>query len=164
MTLFLARHGQANHESIDPNKNLSEIGKKEAAKMAEFLGQLGITVGQIWHSDKARAKQTAEILASAVKLQNGITEKTGLRPNDPVGSIAVEIQAYNNDLMLVSHLPFMSKLASLLLAGDEDRCSIEFHPVSIACLERDKGKWSIKWLVEPGLLQKRSPSSFQSYH
>lgn len=164
MRLYLVRHGQSNPENIDPEKSLSAIGEKDIAKLAESINYLDINVDQIWHSEKKRAKQTAEIVSTAVKTQKGLVEKTGLKPNDSVAPVAQEIIAHNTDLMLVGHLPFISKLASYLLTGDEDKCAIEFLAGAVACFEYDKGKWTFNWLIHPGLFQQESKHGFYSYH
>ena len=164
MKLYLVRHGQPNPEETDPEKGLSDVGKNEISKLAESIKHLNINSAEIWHSGKARAEQTAGILTTSVNSSQGLVEKTGLKPNDPVDSIAIEIVAVNSDLMLVGHLPFMSKLASLLLAGDKSRCSIDFNTGGFACFEYNKGRWSLNWLVHPGLVGQGRVGSFQSYH
>jgi phosphohistidine phosphatase len=164
MKLYLVRHGQSNPEDIDPEQSLTAIGEKNIAKLKESIYHLDINVDQIWHSGKKRAKQTAEIISAAVKTQKGLVEKTGLKPNDSVTPVAQEVIAHNTDLMLVGHLPFMSKLASYLLIGDEDKCEIDFMAGAAACLEYDKGKWTLNWLMHPGLFKHEDKHGFYSYH
>ncbi|OQX91569.1 MAG: phosphohistidine phosphatase SixA [candidate division Zixibacteria bacterium 4484_95] len=164
MKLYLMRHGKANPENIDPGKSLSDVGEKDVTRLAESIGYLDIRVEQIWHSEKKRAKQTAEIISAAVKPQKGLVEKSGLLPNDQVTRVAKEIIAINADLMLVGHLPFMSKLASYLLSGDEDTCAIDFSAGAVACFEYDKGRWTLCWLVYPGLFKQKDKHGFYSYH
>ena len=54
------------------------------------------------------------------------------------------------DIMLVGHLPHLSKLSSLLLTGNEDLEIIEFIMAGIVCLERDKsGRWTVRWMITP---------------
>lgn len=56
--------------------------------------------------------------------------------------------------MLVGHLPHLSKLAGLLLAGDPERKVVGFRQGGVACMERDEaGGWSVAWVVTPGLLR-----------
>lgn len=164
MKLFLVRHGQSNPENIDPEKSLSGVGKKDVARLAESISHLNISVDQIWHSEKKRAKQTAEIISAAVKSQKGLVEKTGLLPNEPVDQVAQEIIANNADLMLVGHQPFMSKLASYLLSGDEDKYAIDFSAGAVACFEYDKGRWTLTWFIYPGLFKQEDKRDFYSYH
>jgi len=164
MKIYLVRHGQSNSADIDPEKNLSDTGKREIIKLAESIKHLGINVDEIWHSDKARACQTAEILAAAVKSSKGLIEKSGLKPNDDVKPVAEEIKTYDADLMLVGHLPFMAKLTSLLLTGNENRCAFEFDAGGLACFDYDKGAFCLNWFIHPGLIKLEKHDTFQSYH
>jgi phosphohistidine phosphatase len=55
--------------------------------------------------------------------------------------------------MVVSHLPFMGKLASRLVAGDEAASVVMFTPGTVICLERgEQGSWSIAWMIRPELV------------
>ena len=53
--------------------------------------------------------------------------------------------------MLVGHLPFMSRLASLLLAGEPEAGVVRFQTSGIVCLSREQGEWSLSWAVTPEL-------------
>jgi len=51
------------------------------------------------------------------------------------------------------HLPFMSKLVSALVAGDEEAPMVAFQPGSMVCVERDsEGRWQIVWMIRPDTL------------
>ncbi len=54
--------------------------------------------------------------------------------------------------MLVGHLPFLDKLAGLLLAGDPERNVISFTNSGVVCLEKEKYQWSVAWIIVPDLL------------
>ena len=55
-------------------------------------------------------------------------------------------------LMLVGHLPFLERLAGLLLVGDPERRIYRMQNAGILALERDdEGGWSIRWAVTPNL-------------
>jgi phosphohistidine phosphatase len=164
MKIYLVRHGQANPANIDPEKGLSETGKQEIARLAESIRHLEINVHQIWHSGKARARQTAEILSAVVKADEGLMARDGLKPNDPAEATALEINAYCCDLMIVGHLPFMAKLASLLFAGDQDRCAFVFHPGTIACFDFKNDIWTLEFLIYPDIIAFDGKTGFQSYH
>jgi broad specificity phosphatase PhoE len=63
-TIFLVRHAEKSAEKEDPG--LTEAGKRRAECLAQTLKGAGIAA--IYVSDTARAKQTAEPLAAALKL------------------------------------------------------------------------------------------------
>jgi phosphohistidine phosphatase len=164
MKIYLARHGQYNSADVDPLKGLSDTGKAEIGRLAEALRGLDINVAIIWHSGKARAEETAQILAAAVKSANGLIKQTGLNPDDPVDDVATEIQTLDRNLMIVGHLPFMAKLTAKLLTGDSARCAVNFPTGSIICLDYNRGKWSLDWFINPQVIAGDQGPSFRSYH
>lgn len=153
MKVYLVRHGEAVSSGVDPKRPLSEHGRAEIKKVASFIKPLGITVEHIWHSGKSRASQTAEILTESLSVTKDCSEHNNLGPNDNVAIIADEIEAYDTDLMIVGHLPFLTYLISLLVTGNETANIIAFDTGSIACLNRsDPGRWQIEWMIAPKIL------------
>ena len=71
MRLYLVQHGEAVVKDGDPARPLTDRGRRDAGKTAEFLRIAGITVDIIWHSAKQRARETAEIFAEILSLQKG---------------------------------------------------------------------------------------------
>jgi len=153
MKVYLVRHGQAVSSEVDPQKPLSEQGLADVRKVASFIKHLEISVEHIWHSGKFRAPQTAEVIAESVSVEKDCSAHESLGPNDDVTIMAEELEAYNADLMIVGHLPFLAYLASLLTAGRQTADVVSFDASSIACLNhRDPGQWQIEWVVTPKLL------------
>ncbi len=149
MKLYLMQHGQALSESEDPQRALSQKGKEETQKIADSLKNKGLSPNSIWHSKKLRARQTAEIISLAISCKN-TRERDDLNPDDPVAKFTSEIGMMNKDIMIVGHLPFLSKLASLFLTGSEDLRPVSFTYSGILCLER-KEKWQVAWFLTPEL-------------
>ena len=153
MKVYLVRHGDAVSSDVDHQRPLSEQGRANIRKIASFIKPLVICVEHIWHSGKLRAAQTAEILAGAVAAEKGCCSREGLGPNDDVTAIAEELEAYDTDLMIVGHLPFVGYLSSLLVAGKETADVAAFDAGAVVCLNRrDPGRWQIEWLMTPRLL------------
>jgi len=153
MKVYLVRHGEAVSSQYDPQRPLSEQGLADIRKAASFIKPLEISVEHIWHSGKLRAAQTAEILAGVVSVEKDCSEHKDLRPNDNVTIIADELEAYDTDLMIVGHLPFLAYLTSLLVAGNQTAIVAAFDAGSIACLNRrNPGQWQIEWMITPKLL------------
>ena len=129
MIVYLVRHGEAVPEDADPKRPLSAKGRNEVEGTARELKDEGAKVDEIWHSEKLRAKQTAQIIARDLGVSR-VIEKTGLKPDDPVEPIAemlreasrVTPDAQRNSLhprpthnvLIVGHLPFIPKLVQLL--------------------------------------------------
>lgn len=153
MRIYLAQHGLAAPKEIDPERPLSGQGENDVRRLAEFLGQAGLQVGRVLHSGKLRAEQTALLLTETLSAAGPPEGRPGLNPNDPVEPLANELEIWSEDTLLVGHLPYLGRLASLLLASDANRPVLAFQPGSMACLERDEGgRWTLAWMVRPEIL------------
>ena len=152
MELFLVQHGLAKPEDEDPERSLTEEGAEAVWRMAAWATRIRLSVDQIRHSGKRRAEQTAEIFAERVGPVNGVVAIPGLQPNDDVHLMAEALQAEEGSLMLVGHLPFLSHLVSLLLAGNPQKQVVQFQNAGIVSLSRREGDWSINWAVTPDLV------------
>jgi phosphohistidine phosphatase len=153
MKLYLVQHGKAVAKDLDPGRPLSKAGEQDVTGIAARLGSAGIQVARIWHSGKLRAARTAEILARALLKGGRIETIKGIGPNDPVAEFASDVDVWDEDTLVVGHLPFMSRLVSLLMLGDAGTELVQFTPGSVVCLERlDADHWVIAWMLGPDLV------------
>jgi phosphohistidine phosphatase len=152
MRLYLVRHGEAKPAEIDPSRGLTPEGIEEATKVAGFLAKASLTVDEIYHSGKTRAKETASILALHITVHRGVFDTDGLSPNDDPSIWAVHLARLSGDTMLVGHLPHLARLASRLLCDDPKSPIIDFPNVGVVCLVRSYEGWSLEWMVTPGIL------------
>ncbi len=150
MELYLIQHGISLPEEKDPEKSLSPEGKDETQRTAEFLKTKNIEVDAVWHSPKRRAAQTAQLIVNSI-LCAEVQERDDLNPLDSVEIFSKEIESLNKNLMIIGHLPFLQKLASLLLSGSETNQFFSFKNSGIICLEY-ADTWKIAWMVTPALL------------
>ena len=150
MALFLVQHGKSLPKDKDPHKGLSEDGISDVDRIANVAKGYGVHVSSVKHSGKKRARQTAEIFASALNPALGIQEISGLNPLDDVTALVDKIDSRDN-IMLVGHLPFMERLTSHLITGSIDDPVFKFQNGGIVCLDRDpdSGSWVIKWALMP---------------
>ena len=150
MRLYLVRHGEAAVDNDSGEPTLSEWGKFEVEKTGTELFEHIKHLDIIFHSGKLRAQQTAEIIRTKIKLTVPIEKMEGLKPNDSVTEIAKWAGKIENDIILVGHLPFMDKLAVLLLKDLKENYSLSFGTACVACLERsDSGDWTLLWFFKP---------------
>ena len=154
MKLYLVQHAKARPTEEDPDRSLSDQGKGEIKKVARFVRENArIQLGMIFHSGKLRARQTAEALAEQLDPTAGIELAEDLKPLSDPSVWAARLAELNEDIMLVGHLPHMSKLASLLLAEDQEKQTVRFQMGGVVCLGRnDDGVWSLEWMVIPQIL------------
>lgn len=156
MRLYLVQHGKAASEEADPQRALTEGGVCEVTWVAERLKGRLAGISEVLHSGKARARQTAELLAPQLAPNAPVRETEGIAPKSDAIPWAKSLKNREDDLMLVSHLPFVSRLASLLLTGDEGAETISFRNAGVACLERDdSGRWRVVWILTPELCRPR---------
>jgi phosphohistidine phosphatase len=160
---YLVQHGKAAAEDVDPARTLTEEGRTEVEKVAAFIEPLNICVDCVWHSGKTRAVQTAEILARILKTEKGLVQHDRLAPNDDVGKLKNELDSLAGDVLIVGHLPFLSKLVALLISGNESAGSVAFKNAGIVCISRglprrgagtagDDNRWQVAWIITPELL------------
>lgn len=151
MKLYLIQHGEAKSEVEDPERSLTARGEKEVTGVSKAATGLNITPSKVYHSGKLRARQTAEIIANALKIPDLSVQPTqGLNPNDNIRPWAERISKEREDLMIVGHLPFLEKLTSFLLCVNENSRLVLFRYGAIVCLEQreDKG-WAVRWILTP---------------
>jgi phosphohistidine phosphatase len=120
--------------------------------MADWAARTGIKVDQIRHSGKRRAEQTATIFANYLNPSRGMIAVQGLTPLDGVNPVATSLHGQQDSIMLVGHLPHLSRLVSLLVTGNPEGEIVRFRNAGIVCLTQKDGKWAIDWVMEPDSL------------
>ncbi len=140
-------------EEEDPARPLSDKGIEDVKKVASFMFRLKITVEEVLHSSKLRARQTAEIIADSLSITKGVSETEGLAPlNEPI-LWAEKLKTKTHSLMLVGHLPHLGKLSSFLLSGDKEKSIIAFKMGGVVCMKRDDaGTWTLQWMITPEIV------------
>ena len=150
------RHGQAVHPAVDPKMPLSERGREEVLKSAAHLKESHAVLDAIWHSPKQRALETAQLMAAALgvdpeKLEvqkELVPESTDDGPRQKIEAAARSGRW--NGLLIVSHMPFLPRLAAALTGGLSG--NVEFETAGILCMNQDQeqGPWRIEWSKNPG--------------
>jgi len=154
MKLYLVQHGEAVTKEIDPDRPLSEQGRQDVERTAGFLKKTNVRVEQVFHSGKSRALQTAEILAAALYSAGSVEVLDNIKPKDEVMPFANLVSSWQQDSLVVGHLPFMVKAVCMLLTGNEEQAAIDFKPGSLVCLERkENGAWGLAWMIRPELFR-----------
>ncbi len=121
-------------------------------RVARAAAAAGVRPASILHSGKTRAQQTAEIFAAHVEPAPGVHAVEGLDPRDEPDRIRERVEQADEPLMLVGHLPHLSRLAALLLADTPEREIIAFRSAGVVCLERQEGRFAVRWILTPELV------------
>jgi phosphohistidine phosphatase len=149
MKVYLVQHGEAMPKSVNAERPLTEQGEEAVQRVASLAGRMSLRVHQVRHSGKTRAEQTAAILGEALSPPSGVVAVSGLMPRDDVRPVAEALGGELRPVMLVGHLPFVTRLAGLLVTGDPNRPVVRFKQGAIVCLERGDDRWLVSWILTP---------------
>ena len=152
MQLYLMQHGEARPEQEDPARPLTERGRADVARVARAVARLDLGIVRVAHSGKLRARQTAEVFASLLEPPPALEEMSGLGPTDDPRIAAEAVGAASGPMMFVGHLPHLSRLASLLILGDEGEAVVAFRMAGLVCLTHGEDGWRLAWALVPELL------------
>jgi len=152
MLLYLLRHAIAQDSAeSDSARELTPKGMDQARSIARVFNQHSPQVDRVICSPYARAQQTA---ASIMRLfpELDLPLDAGITPDGDVYRVMDAIESYDlQQVLLVSHNPFLSNLLSLLVDG-----TMESHrPVGNAtlhCVSMDvvaPGCGEILYTLEP---------------
>jgi phosphohistidine phosphatase len=152
MLLYFLRHGDAIQKASldDSERPLSELGRKQATVVGEFLRTMEVTIDVVVSSRLVRAVETAEIVRKGLDVRKSeateyLVPGTRKKPLlDLLNSMKV------SSIILVGHEPHLSQTISLLLS-EEESLPIEMKKCSHACLVASDpvrgGHALLQWLL-----------------
>jgi phosphohistidine phosphatase len=126
MWLSLLRHGIAvkrgnpGHED-DSDRPLTGKGERRTQRIAEGMLAADRRYDLILSSPYLRAKQTAEIVAQVLKTPDGVHLADTLTPAGHPRQLLEALHTdygKRQDILLVGHEPYLSRLISVLLTGN----------------------------------------------
>lgn len=134
MRLWLLRHGEAEPRArTDAERNLTSAGRLEVGRAAEQLQAQPLQA--ILASPYQRAQQTAEIVRQAIGFAGAIETVPWLTPeSDPGDAMLYLDRRAEQQLLLVTHQPFVGALAGWLVNGHRDS-PVPMATASLAELE-----------------------------
>ncbi|MEO8598797.1 MAG: histidine phosphatase family protein [bacterium] len=115
MELILWRHAEAEPGEPDADRVLTGKGRKQAAKMAEWLDSTLPSGCKILVSPSARTRQTAEALGRPFKLSAELAPGT---TGEKILALANWPQG-REPVLIIGHQPSLGQLAALLISGTE---------------------------------------------
>ena len=157
MKCYFLRHGAAAEpdtwQGSDFDRPLTPEGRKRITAEAEALGELKLELDAIVTSPLLRAKQTAELVADALKIRKRLREDERAGVDFNSGSLG-EIFRDQPDaeaVMVVGHEPSMSRTIGAVTGG----ARIDFKKGGLACVEfadRSSLQGELLWLLPPKIL------------
>ena len=165
MNLYLLRHGIAqpqddNTVTHDAERPLTGKGVKRMRKAAKGVRRLNIPFDSILTSPALRARQTAEIIATALNIEARLEEISGLAPESTVEHLMFGLTRYQDraHVLLVGHEPLLSNTAAALLGGRKPaNVTLDFKKGSLCCIEIETlptaNPGTLRWLLTPKQLR-----------
>lgn len=156
MEIYLIQHAESKPKEEDADRPLTDHGKISAENVGAHLVRLGLSFDRVFHSGKLRARQTAEILGGL--LDSKVEAFKGLDPMDPVEPImrwlTAEARRGLKSVAIVGHLPFLDKLASILVTGSESVGVVAFQYAGVVRLvPKGEGEgYRVRWVLAPEIL------------
>ena len=150
-SLYILQHGRSVSREIDPLRPLSADGRRDIEHLAKHLAKRGVQLQHVIHSGKRRAEQTAEVISKLLAPDITPVPYSGISPDDPVEAFIGGIDMGMGTILLVSHMPFVSRLCSVMLSG-EVSAQFEFTPGTLACMHFQDGAWSMAYMLCPDVI------------
>jgi phosphohistidine phosphatase len=157
MNLYLALHAEVEDKTspeLDAGRKIVQQGFDDIDRIGGFapVAKDG-TLSAIYHSHTVRTRETAQGFAEHFKPRDGAVEIDGLMADDDISGWLERLNAADDDIMIVGHMPNLKRIAGSLVAGDEAAHPIQFARAGVACLNRrDDNSWAVSWMVTPALV------------
>jgi len=160
MNLYILRHGIAVERGdpgfkTDADRPLLPKGRRQLGQIAAALRNMDVNFELILSSPFLRARQTAEIVARSFKAKKRLAFSDALTPDgDPKVLIRQlnELAPAPENVLLVGHEPYLSRLVALLISGGET-AGLELKKGGLCKLEAEalrSGRCAtLAWLLTP---------------
>ena len=157
MKLYFLRHGIAadreEWQGSDSDRPLTGEGCERMEREAKAIAALHIDPDAIITSPLERAKQTAQILAKGLKLEDRLLQDERLSPGfnvDRLRSILRE-RADDDSIVLVGHEPDFSETVGALI-GDAQLAVKKGGLALVEVADATASRGELVWLVPPKVL------------
>ncbi|MBX7148845.1 phosphohistidine phosphatase SixA [bacterium] len=129
--IFILRHGEAEPESTsDEKRQLTAVGRKNTERVGTWLSQ-NSQITKIYASPFVRTRQTADIISKEISYKGSITYLDSLKHFASPGQVWTDIVETEGEILLVSHMPLVSRLVQHLTGDDR----VGFSTSGLCCVE-----------------------------
>ena len=164
MQLYIVRHGIAIDREDpkcppDPERYLTPEGIEKTKRVAKAIAELGVTADRLISSPYVRAKQTAEIFASALDFsKQKIRETDFLLPGAEPSLLFRELakDKHASAVFLFGHAPQLDDLIATALGSKHHVTALKKAGVAFLDLKRvSPPSAQLVWLATPKLLRRK---------
>ena len=158
--LYMIRHGLAEERGEgwpdDTKRPLTEEGMARLRKGARGLVRLGVTFDVILTSPLARARQTAEVIASAYESRPPVVAIDSLAPDASYQAAIADLEkhARRSKIAIVGHEPAIGEVAARLTGS---RHAFSFKKGAVCRIDLETippaGPGALRWFVTPRILR-----------
>ena len=164
MNVFILRHGSAVEPGTpgcerDSDRPLTPKGERRLQVVCAAMKKMELSFDFVLASPFLRAKQTAEIVAEELELKKKPQFSDALVPGGSAKNLIRqlnELRPAPENVLLVGHEPYLSRLISLLISG-EDYTTIEMKKGGLCKLEtvdlRPGVCARLAWLLTPSQME-----------
>lgn len=146
--VFLVQHGIAEPSEVNPNRPLSNEGRRQLERVVRHLKSKGIVINKVAHSGKLRAAQSAEIFADFLNVDQ-IVMQPGMNPNDDCNELIQQL--VEDRVMYIGHLPHLDRVVAQLFHAAPATSVLQFQNAAVACLQLERDKAMLAWYLTPAL-------------
>jgi phosphohistidine phosphatase len=153
-TLYLLRHAEADNNPLDPERELTARGRRQAESLGRWMAGMGILPACIFSSPAKRAQATARICSENAGYQGRILFEDDLYDTNGAAYFAVLAGLGNkyDSVMIVGHNPAISDVLAILTGNRH-----HMLPCALACIEFASDEWasvqnsdaSLTWVQNP---------------
>jgi phosphohistidine phosphatase len=158
--LYILRHGEAGKRmppgGMDSKRALTVTGREEVQEVAQALSALGLELDFMASSPLERARQTAQIVAKALKVKKGSLEEwSELKPEGRRADLYKKLAQFKPEtsVMVVGHEPYLSVMIGELAFGSPTGGRVVLKKAGLAKISitsfHPKAKGELRWLLAP---------------
>jgi phosphohistidine phosphatase len=167
MNLSFLRHGVAADAGApgatdDHGRPLTDEGREKTVRVAKGLQRLGLVFDLILSSPLVRARETAEIVATALGAKKALKLSERLAPGATLQGLVDELTRDHGrceEILLIGHEPDFSHHIAVLTSG-RPTLQLEMKKAGLCRLQVDElraGRCAtLQWLLPPKLLARLS--------
>lgn len=165
MDIYILRHGEAGNSiparAKDAERSLTVEGKEEVEEVARSISRLKIKPDRIATSPLKRSRETAEIVAKALKGRYKVEVWDELKPEGNKQDLYSRLSKLKpeSSVLCVGHEPYLSQTIGEVM-GHSGPSGIILRKAGLARLSittfSPKAKGELRWLLTPRLLKRMS--------